>query len=549
MQIEGEADAPSGLPRGDEPGAALDALLRERAGAVVAALGDGARVVPMPASVPLAGQRVFEDGLGLDLVVAQDQIAIIAAWGRAQYEPVVRLEVHLLADPDHVSTLHLFDVRAEHGAHVVVIEAEDQELLLRSLDGRIAPRGRVARARKDATAVFLEVDEATTALLGWAVADLVGHSTVEFVHPEDVGRAIENWMAVRDGEDGGRLRVRYRHADGHHLWLEVTNHNRLEDPDLGCVVSEMVDISAEMAQVEALRDRERLLARLADALPIGICHLRPDLQVVYSNAPLVALLGPVDSIEALLDSVVAADRDQVRTALDNAFQGDPTTLELGVAGRAEERRCELSFRSMTTDAGTIDGVIVCATDVTDRCRLRAELEHRAWHDPLTGCFNRAAAVVALERALREAEHVALAYVDLDDFKAINDEFGHATGDELLKVAAARLRVVTRASDRLARLGGDEFVVICRQGDVPFDRAALVERLRDAIDGDVVVGGRRIPLSASVGVAIAGNGERDAEAVLHRADMAMYRVKRRSRTGAPPPPAPDVPPTEWVSGSS
>ena len=93
-------------------------------------------------------------------------------------------------------------------------------------------------------------------------------------------------MAMRAGEGTGRVRVRYRHANGHYVWLEVTNDNRLEDPEFGCVLSEMVDISDEMAQLEALRDRERLLARLAEALPIGICHLRPDREVVYSNEPL-----------------------------------------------------------------------------------------------------------------------------------------------------------------------------------------------------------------------------------------------------------------------
>ncbi len=508
----------------------LDALLRNGAPAVVAALGSGARLMHMPESVPLHGLWVLEEGLGLDLVVAEDQMVVIEGWARAQHEPVVHLEVHLRADPDQLSTLHLFDLRAEHGTHLLVVEAQDHALLLRSVEAR-APRRTTAHARKDATSVFLEVDEATTALLGWTAADLIGHSTAEFVHPDDVGRAIDNWIAIRAGEDGGRLRVRYRHARGHHVWLEVTNHNRLDHPELGCVLSEMVDITAEMAQVEALRDRERLLARLADALPIGICHLRPDLQVVYSNAPLVALLGEVDSIGALMRSIADVDRHRVESALEHAFRGDPTSLEAGVTGQLDERRCELTFRPMTTDTGSIDGVILCATDVTDRCRLRAELEHRAWHDPLTGCLNRAAAVVTLERAMRESDQVAVAYIDLDDFKAINDEFGHATGDELLKVAAARLRGATRDGDRLARLGGDEFAVICRQSDAPLDRSSLVERLTEAIHGEVVVATRRISLSASVGVAITSKGELDPEAVLHRADTAMYSTKRRMRADA------------------
>lgn len=515
-------------------GAALARLLREEAGAVVMALGPGARIVPLPDSLQLAGQQVFREGLGLDLVVADDQVAVVEGWDRAQREPIVRLDLHLLADPDQVSTVSIFDVRGEHGVHVLVVKPQDHGLLLRSAEVRRGPRRGVAHVKKDAASFILAVDEATTSLLGWTAAELVGRSTVEFVHPDDLRRAIDNWMAVRTGQDSGPLRVRYRHAAGHHLWVEVINHNRLDDPEVGCVLSEIVDISAEMAQVEELRDRERLLARLADALPIGICHLRPDLQVVYSNAPLVALFGAVDSIDGLLLSILDTDRRVVEVALLAAVGGVPASHEVGLVRNVEVQRCDLTFRPMTTDGGSVDGAIVCATDVTERCRLRAELEHRAWHDPLTGCLNRAGAVIALERALAEAEHVAVAYIDLDDFKVINDELGHSAGDELLKVAAARLREFTRDTDRLGRLGGDEFVLICRQNDRPFATSALVERLSEAIAGDVVLATRRVRLAASVGAAVARKGEVDVEAVLHRADTAMYCAKRRRRRAADGP---------------
>ena len=194
----------------------------------------------------------------------------------------------------------------------------------------------------------------------------------------------------------------------------------------------------------------------------------------------------------------------------------------------DERRCELTFRPMTSDAGGVDGVIVCASDVTDRSRLRAELEHRATHDALSGCLNRGATVAALERALRTSPQVAVAYLDLNGFKAINDELGHAAGDELLRVAAARLRAAIRTDDLVGRIGGDEFVVICPQGHGAFAEADLLRRLARAIDGDVTFARQRIPLSASLGVAVSLPGELDGEAVLSRADAAMYEAKRCHR---------------------
>jgi diguanylate cyclase (GGDEF)-like protein len=141
-------------------------------------------------------------------------------------------------------------------------------------------------------------------------------------------------------------------------------------------------------------------------------------------------------------------------------------------------------------------------------------------------------MVALEQALLASRQVAVAYIDLDCFKSINDELGHAAGDELLRVAAARLRSVIRLGDELARLGGDEFVVICSRSEGAFDADALVGRLTAAINGDVVFSDHRIPLRASVGAAVSVDGELDAEALLHRADTAMYARKgRRPHTAA------------------
>jgi diguanylate cyclase (GGDEF)-like protein/PAS domain S-box-containing protein len=523
VQLEGE------LKEAWSPIAALDRLLRANESALVAAFGGEGSFVPVPDTVPLHGHREFSGCTGLDLLVPEDHIVVIDGWELAKRQPIVRLEVRLLVDPHQRSAIHFFDVRAEHGVHVLVLEARDPDRVVRSFEERSAERLGLAHVKRDGVGVFLEVDEATTALLGWSAGDLIGQRTTELVHPDDVERAIETWMALRAGTGSGRAKVRYRHSNGHYVWVEVSSENHLDDPKLGCIVSELVDISAEMGHLEALHDRERLLARLAEALPIGICHVRSDREVVYSNEPLLDLFGPVASIEELVHRVAVADRELVESALDEALRGEPGDLEVGVVQDLEERRCELTFRAMTSDDdGGVDGVIVCAADVTDRSRLRAELEHRASHDALSGCLNRVATVAALDRALAASQQVAVAYIDLDGFKGINDELGHAAGDQMLRVAADRLRDVTRGEDHIGRIGGDEFVVIAPQGRGSFDAPALVERLSEAINGDVLFCDQRLRLHASIGVTISLAGELDAEAVLSRADAAMYEVKRRTR---------------------
>jgi diguanylate cyclase (GGDEF)-like protein/PAS domain S-box-containing protein len=506
----------------------VDFLLQQHPNAMVAAMGDDGRPVPMPESVPLYGRRVFQPRSGLELIAAEDQLDFIAAWERSFTQPTVSLDVHLVVDPDQTVTIYFVDMRAEHGVHLVFVDADDPELLHTAAAAHAAQARPVAHVRKDAVSLIIGVDEATTQLLGWQADDLIGRRTVDFVHPDDVQRAIESWMEMRSGNGSGRLRVRYLHAHGHYMWVEVTNHNQLDDPDVGCIVSEVVDISVEMAHLEALRDRERLLGRLAEALPIGVCHLRLDREVVYANEPLRALLGPVDSIETLIAGVAPLDQHRVEFALDQALDGHAGHLEVNVLRGRGERRCELTFRTMTSESGVVDGVIMCAADVTDRSRLRSELEHRASHDALSGCLNRAATVAELGVALREAGRVAVAYIDLDDFKATNDEFGHAAGDELLRVAAARLRSAARADDQIGRIGGDEFVVICRLREGVVDATVLVDRLTNAISGDVDFANRSIPLHASVGAAVSIQGELDAEAVLTRADAAMYDAKRQTR---------------------
>lgn len=506
--------------------AALRSLLRRNPAAIVAAIGSQGTLVPVPASVPVDGHEMFDGRLAMDLMVGEDHFAVIDAWTRAQHEPVVTIDVHLLADRDTPATMHLYDVRAEHGVHVVVMEGQNLDMVARSTDARAAIRRAAAHSKRDSASRFLEVDERTVALLGWPAEELVGKSTLDFVHPEDAMQAIDTWMLMRS-LGRSRSRVRLRHASGRYVWVEVTNEDHLDDPDRHCVLTEMVDISEEMAHLQALQDRERQLARLAEALPIGVCHLRADHGVVYTNAPLVDLLGPIGSIDDLLACASPTDRPVVQAALDLAFAGLPAQQEIGVLRLGEERRCELTARAMTDDNGAVDGIIVCAADVTDRSRMRAELEHRANHDDLTGCLNRAATAAAVEHFLLDSRRVAVAFVDLDDFKAINDEVGHAAGDELLRIATNRMRSVTREGDLLGRLGGDEFIVVCSGEDAP-DPDELAVRLTRALNGAVVVGGVQLTLRASVGAAISVGGELGAEALLQRADTAMYAAKRKAR---------------------
>jgi diguanylate cyclase (GGDEF)-like protein len=177
------------------------------------------------------------------------------------------------------------------------------------------------------------------------------------------------------------------------------------------------------------------------------------------------------------------------------------------------------------------GAVVVHTDITARKRTQREAEFLARHDRLTGLMSRAAIEEELDRALARTtpadphgERVGLLFIDLDGFKGINDVYGHAAGDEVLRVVAQRLRSVVRPTDCIGRLGGDEFVVLLAplaHPDIIIDTA---DRLIQVVAQPLPVGERLLGLAASVGIAVARPGEARTD-VVHRADHAMYRAKR------------------------
>ncbi|MEX5637936.1 diguanylate cyclase domain-containing protein, partial [Parafrankia sp. FMc2] len=161
---------------------------------------------------------------------------------------------------------------------------------------------------------------------------------------------------------------------------------------------------------------------------------------------------------------------------------------------------------------------------------RRDLYHRALHDPLTDLGNRQLFNDRLRKLLtvshRDGRDVALLFCDLDDFKAVNDSFGHGAGDQVLQVVAQRLRDCVRNSDTVARIGGDEFAVILEEGpDLP---ESIGERVLASFEDPVKVGGREWSARVSVGLVRAGHPPETAEALLHRADAAMYRAKRSGK---------------------
>lgn len=179
--------------------------------------------------------------------------------------------------------------------------------------------------------------------------------------------------------------------------------------------------------------------------------------------------------------------------------------------------------------------VAVVRDVTERRRMEAALEHRALHDPLTDLANRSLFFDRLRQAIhaarRDRTQVALVMLDVDGFKAINDQHGHATGDAVLKEVAGRLQLGLRATDSAARLGGDEFAWILPRVTSRRSVEAMVRKRLASAQGPVKIAGEEIDVRLSAGVAIYPEDGYDTDRLMRRADAAMYAIKRRHHVAA------------------
>lgn len=509
---------------------ALRKLVLDRGDLVVASIAKDGRFAQMPESLGYLDAVVTDVGSPLELVDPSSRLAVLGAFDMVRTEGVGRISVAMQGGGG--AHMHIFDLLNAHGVIVLVFSPVELDQVLPRPDTVSRPtRPRLGRARKDATSLLVDVDQAMAAMLCWTRDEIIGRRSIDLIHPDDQETAIHVWIDVLSSPGSPRrMRARHLDGDGAWRWIEITNRNLLDDPSSGFVECDVVDISDEMAAVEALREREELLQRMAGALPVAVCHFDLEQRVLYANDRLfeIARVEHGSSREQLLACIV--DRAAFRAAILNVLSGTDSEIDVQIdrADGTGRRHCTAVMRTLSDRDGKVTGGIFCITDVTESRRLRTELETRATYDALTGCANRGTILALLGNAMaREVGGVAAVFVDLDGFKSVNDELGHAVGDTILIAAAARLREAVRAGDVIGRLGGDEFLAVCLGVPDEATAALVAARIADGLNGPLDVGGHRLELRASVGVGWVGSdaGGVDAEELIARADGAMYASKR------------------------
>jgi len=396
---------------------------------------------------------------------------------------------------------------------------------------------------------YLYANPAYCAILGYTEAQLKALSVREVTHPDERSDTQSRGRALLAGDIPAYVvERRYLHADGREIWVrnslsavrDATGH-----PVAMLAISE--DVTAvkqadeERTRAEAaLQASEERLRIALDATGLGTWEWDPTAQRAIWSARLEALYGlPAGGfdgqISTFLELVHPSDRERVLRGFKASFaSGDESELEYRAASPRPDGSERWLFSRGQVMLG-VDGQVLrgvgTVLDITERKLAEQALEHQAFHDALTGLPNRALFTDRLEHALarvdRQGTSVAVLFLDLDNFKVVNDSLGHAQGDALLITVADRLRACLRAGDTGARLSGDEFTILLE--DVAGEAAAIAvaERIAAALSVPVILQGREVVVSASIGVTLGLTGAVGQD-LLREADLAMYRAKTNGK---------------------
>jgi diguanylate cyclase (GGDEF)-like protein/PAS domain S-box-containing protein len=363
------------------------------------------------------------------------------------------------------------------------------------------------------------------------------------VHPED-----REWLQAEDertGEPGKVFTTEYRvvHRDGGTKW--VRNESVLiEDEMSGTRYWQgfMLDITERKAFEEALERLSRRHEMVLKSAGEGIFGLDLRGEVTFVNPAASDMTGW--SIEDLLDRPMhnllhhtkpagapyTREECPIYAALED---GITHSRDDEVFWRKDGTRFPVEYMSSPIfEDGEIVGAVVTFRDITERKALEQQLQHQAFHDPLSGLPNRALFMDRLERAITRANRrgtkIAVLFVDLDNFKVINDSLGHEVGDLLLVAVAERLKTCLRPEDTAARLGGDEFTILVEDIASVGEVVRIAERIAEILRPPFALEEQEVFATVSTGIALNSTAQEQPADLLRHADLAMYRAKLRGK---------------------
>jgi diguanylate cyclase (GGDEF)-like protein/PAS domain S-box-containing protein len=410
------------------------------------------------------------------------------------------------------------------------------ETLFAGLDGMLF------RCLVDAFWTLLSVSPGCRELTGFRAEELIGNranSLEALTHPEDRRTVRGTILAALDTGAHYSMEYRIRCRDGEEKWVQERGVGLLDESGRQIIEAYLEDITDRVLAQIQLAETELRYRSIFENSVVGMFQSTENGRYLAANQALATLYRyptPGALISSLADISTGLYVDvQRRNDFKKLIQRDGRVIDF----ESEITCCDGSRIWISENAHAVctpDGSLLyyegTVEDITERRRYQSVLQHQATHDPLTGLPNRNLLADRLEQAVllagRQGSKVALAFVDLDNFKVINDSLGHAAGDQLLIEISQRLRSALRGIDTVVRYGGDEFVLIMGEQTSMDDTTHLLERVLSAIHVPLVLEGHTVQISCSIGVSFCPDDAESLENLLRVADVAMYHAKESGK---------------------
>jgi len=438
---------------------------------------------------------------------------------------------------------HVPDVDGQGHVHGVVTISQDVTALRHAKRALAASEQRLRTIADSVPALiaylsaderYLFVNARALPMFGVTPESMVGRHVQDVLCAETYAQSKPHLDRARRGERARFQRTVIRHGRACHELVELIPDVGAGGSVLGCyaLVQDVTDLRA--AQQKAEESEERLRS-ITDSIPSMVGYIDADRRYRFNNRYYESWLGrPLAQITGrpVADVLGHEVYRSVGPNLDRAFGGERVDFDVEATGAAGTRHVRGSYIPDVDASGNVIGVYTSSTDVTALKEVERQLERLAQKDTLTGLPNRHAfndgIAAALRRSQRAGTRMALLFLDVDGFKKINDTFGHAAGDDVLREFARRLVASVRATDLVARLAGDEFVIVLEgihsREECRFIARKIIAAMRPAFAaGDVTV-----HVTTSIGIAIAQASATTAETLLKRADSALYAAKGHGR---------------------